>query len=535
MVTQFNNAGTFTKSVGTGTTTIGAAFDNSRTVNLNSGSISFTNSFTQTAGSTLIAGSLSSSQTLDIQGGILGGAGTITGNVSVTTGGQASPGTSPGVLAITGNYTQTATGIFAVNIDGPTAGTQFDQVTITGSATLGGTLNITKDSGFNPSLGDQFQVMTFASRTGVFATVNSPAFSGLKFTPIYSATDVKLQVIAATADLAVTKTVDKALPNEGDTAIYTVTVTNNGPDTTTGVQVTDLLPTSVSFVSASPSGSTTLTSGTAVWTVGSLADDASAALTITATVDSGTAGSTITNTASLTASEPTDANNANNSASAPITVQSADLAVTKTVDNAGPKEGDTIVYTVTVTNNGPDAATGVAVTDLLPSDVTFASATPTGTTTYNNVSGLWSVGNLAASASQTLTINAIVDSGTAGSTITNTATVTAADQADANNANNSASDGGLTVNDVAPSSTADDDDDDGAVAPIEIKVPFKIKLKGDYNEDGRITARDAFAALKMSLGELPEDLNLDMDGDGRVTVEDARQLLVAALAALVGT
>ena len=78
----------------------------------------------------------------------------------------------------------------------------------------------------------------------------------------------------------------------------------------------------------------------------------------------------------------------------------------------------------------------------------------------------------------------------------------------------------LTVNDVAPQ------DDE---APIEIKV--LILAKGDYNGDGRITARDALAALKMSLGELPEDLNLDMDGDGEVTIEDARQLLTAALAA----
>ena len=49
-----------------------------------------------------------------------------------------------------------------------------------------------------------------------------------------------------------------------------------------------------------------------------------------------------------------------------MTPQQADLALTKTVSNATPNVGDTITFTVTLTNNGPDAATDVQVNDLLP-------------------------------------------------------------------------------------------------------------------------------------------------------------------------
>lgn len=61
------------------------------------------------------------------------------------------------------------------------------------------------------------------------------------------------------------------------------------------------------------------------------------------------------------------------------------------------------------------------------------------------------------------------------------------------------------------------------------RITTGAKVKGDYDGDGRLTAKDALAALKMSVGALPEDLNLDMDNDGRVSAEDARRILAAAL------
>ena len=61
------------------------------------------------------------------------------------------------------------------------------------------------------------------------------------------------------------------------------------------------------------------------------------------------------------------------------------------------------------------------------------------------------------------------------------------------------------------------------------RVTIETKMKGDYDGDGKVTAKDSLAALKMSVGALPEDLNLDMDGDGKVTAEDGRRILAGAL------
>ena len=55
--------------------------------------------------------------------------------------------------------------------------------------------------------------------------------------------------------------------------------------------------------------------------------------------------------------------------------------------------GDTITYTVTLSNNGPNTATGVQVTDLLPAGLSFVSATPS-QGTYDPGTGLWTVGTV---------------------------------------------------------------------------------------------------------------------------------------------
>ena len=68
----------------------------------------------------------------------------------------------------------------------------------------------------------------------------------------------------------------------------------------------------------------------------------------------------------------------------------------KTVSNAHPNVGDTITYTVTLTDSGPNNATSVQVTDLLPAGVTLVMATPS-QGTYAPGTGLWNVGTVNAS------------------------------------------------------------------------------------------------------------------------------------------
>jgi len=121
------------------------------------------------------------------------------------------------------------------------------------------------------------------------------------------------------ADLAVAIGVDNVMPHEDDTIVYTIALTNNGPNTATGVTMTDQLPAGVSFVSAEEGRGSYLPSS-GVWTVGALTRDDSATLRITATVDVGMVGATITNTASDVSSNLHDPTVANNTSSISIII-----------------------------------------------------------------------------------------------------------------------------------------------------------------------------------------------------------------------
>ena len=252
-----------------------------------------------------------------------------------------------------------------------------------------------------------------------------------QFDPDTANNTASATVSPTSADLALTKTVNDANPDVGDQVAFTVTLTNQGPDTATNVTVIDLLPAGLTFVSATPSQGT-YTPATGIWTVGTVATASPKTLQITATVVSPNAR---TNTATVADVDQFDPNTANNTASATVSPTSADLALTKTVNDANPDVGDQVAFTVTLTNQGPDTATNVTVTDLLPAGLTFVSATPS-QGTYTPATGIWTVGTVATASPKTLQITATVVTPNAR---TNTATVTDVDQFDPNTANNSAS------------------------------------------------------------------------------------------------
>lgn len=125
----------------------------------------------------------------------------------------------------------------------------------------------------------------------------------------------------------------------------------------------------------------------------------------------------------------------------------SDLGITKSVGDSTPDEEQTIVYTVNVTNNGPDGATNVVVSDLLPNGVTYVSSNPS-QGSYNSVTGVWSVGSIANNGFADIEITVTVDDGTGGDTITNTASVDGT-EFDNNSANDTDSED-ITVNAAPP-------------------------------------------------------------------------------------
>ena len=150
-------------------------------------------------------------------------------------------------------------------------------------------------------------------------------------------------------------------------------------------------------------------------------------------VTAGTApGTALTNSATVSSSSTTDPTNANNTATSTSNVASptqSDVAILKTASPEPVNQGTNLTYTLQVTNNGPAVATGVAVTDVLPAEVTFSSvsipasqgscsytvATTTVSCTLNNMN----VGGLVI-----ITINVNAASFSSATLSSNTATVT---------------------------------------------------------------------------------------------------------------
>ena len=114
-------------------------------------------------------------------------------------------------------------------------------------------------------------------------------------------------------------------------------------------------------------------------------------------------------------------------------IGTSDLRLTKTVNNNTPDLDETITFTIVLSNDGPDSATNIKVTDLLPAGLGYVPPHNTTQGTYDPGTGIWAVGDLANGASAQLDIIATVDEEGA---FLNLAQVVACDQADPDSAPN---------------------------------------------------------------------------------------------------
>jgi uncharacterized repeat protein (TIGR01451 family) len=404
------NDGTWKKSAGSGTNDIEPAFTTDGTVLAQSGTMHFVNGYTQTAGTTTLgAGGIKTDLTMMLQGGTLDGAGTITGDVqndaTVAPNGSGNTGT----INVSGNYTQGSAGTLNIELASPSA---FDQLAVGGAVTLDGTLNVALLSSYAPANGTTWDAVTFASRSGDFAVKNLPTYPPTgSIAANYTPTALQLTaVVGATANLAITKNGPSGVV-AGQNVVYTIQVTNNGPQSASSVVVSDPLPANLTFVSNSGACTTPFPCS-----LGTLNNTQSATITSTYSTSPSFSG-TVTNTATVS-STTTDTDTSDNTASASTNVgPQADLSINKT-GPASATPGATITFTINFTNNGASAATNATINDPTPVGVAFVSNSGACTTPFP-----CNVGTLNAAQSGSIVSTYTVPASYTGATVVNTATI----------------------------------------------------------------------------------------------------------------
>jgi uncharacterized repeat protein (TIGR01451 family) len=290
--------------------------------------------------------------------------------------------------------------------------------------------------------------------------------------PTAASATANVTVAGATqSDLSITSTVaPNPILSSGTNPTFTQVVTNNGPAAVATATYVDTLPSNATFVSlVPPSGWTcgppvTVGAVTTITCTGPLTVGGTATFPLVMkALSSDTPGTLITNTATIgpTANDPNTANNTASSSTVVASPSQADVSIVKTGTPEPVNLNTNLNYTLQVTNNGPAVATGVTVSDPLPSAVVFSNVTTTqGTCTQASGTVSCSLGTMNVGTVVVISIN--VNAATLSSSgntvcntvngipfsVCNTATVSSA-TSDPNLGNNSS-----TANSTIQSSTA---------------------------------------------------------------------------------
>lgn len=235
------------------------------------------------------------------------------------------------------------------------------------------------------------------------------------------------------ADLKITNTDGKLQYTPGTTNTYTIVVTNDGPSDVIGATVTNTLPTGftgtwTAVYAAGTAPGSVISTGSASGT-GSISElvnmptGSTVTYTYIVNVPSSYTGNYV-NTATVNApADVTDPTPANNIAADTDTQNSiVDLKVEKVADSMNPIVTTDIKFTITATNVGPSDGSGITVTDKLKPGYIYVSSVPS-QGTYNDVTGVWTIGNLVYNQSVTLDVIATVVPDAIATDYENTATI----------------------------------------------------------------------------------------------------------------
>jgi len=230
-------------------------------------------------------------------------------------------------------------------------------------------------------------------------------------------------------DLSVTKTDSPDPVNFGSPLTYTINVSNGGNGDVSGVVVRDTLPSGFTDITTTVSGGFTaaVVGDVVTFSGGSLAQGASTALTIQGTPTLPLNGGTLTNTVIVDPDnligELTETNNTATASTTFIGPPRPDLTVSQTDSPDPVLIGNTLTYSIRVSNIGTGSATGVVLQDTFPSSLTNVTATTAAGFTAQQTGNVFtfSGGTLAVGAIADFTIQGTVSNGVQN--ISNTAVV----------------------------------------------------------------------------------------------------------------
>ena len=196
------------------------------------------------------------------------------------------------------------------------------------------------------------------------------------------------------ANITGTKTVDKTEAKVGDTLTYTITLTNNGNADGT-VTVTDEIPAGTTLVEKSITNNGVESNGTITWTDVEVKAGDTVEVSFKVTINSDTKTS-VTNKAVIDGNKPTEE----------VETKIANITGAKSVDKSTAKVGDTLTYTIILTNSGNADGT-VTVTDEIPTGTRIKDENTTG---YNKETNTmtWSNVEVKAGKSVELTLEVVV-------------------------------------------------------------------------------------------------------------------------------
>ena len=172
------------------------------------------------SGSTLIIPAGKIVGTVNVTGsGSLNGSGIVAGKL--TNNATVSPGNSPGIITVDGNYEQGSTGTLNIELGGTTAGTQYDQLDVNGTVTLAGSLNRSLINGFNPAVGNTFTIIDNDGTDAVSGTF-SGLIQGATFTLGYATVQISYAGGSDNNDVVLTVTASPVIWDGGPTGTGTV-------------------------------------------------------------------------------------------------------------------------------------------------------------------------------------------------------------------------------------------------------------------------------------------------------------------------